>query len=252
MNIGSLDEMAYGLLNKLKPFMVDDEIISLRQVKNWIKDTRATFLRNKLNGIRQDEQELVQVIQRMGMIFDRTEHDGHRVFKSKESLPEIIHTDGGPVIIKVEDGIGSPYKIVRDIRATPYLGYGRFNRYMNFVYLEENHIKVKTRDMIYPMTSNGLLSISAVFADPSQLSKFKDETGKPIYSDKYTKFPITMDIKKYIESEIIQTNFGVAERAVPDEHQDGRSNQGDLSSNRASQAVAARRAARRLQDEEEG
>jgi hypothetical protein len=226
----TLNEYAYSLLNTVTPKLADDEQVDIRQVKTWIIDTRLTFLKNQLNQSRFIDPSITQTITKSNFTLQYdSQHNGVSLFKTVGTIPKILQMYQGPAILRI--GPASPiapsFRFSNDLKEIAYTGHGRFNTYGIFCYLEGDRLFFKTRNSLFIVEYNNNLSLTAVFSDPTELSKYS-ENGKPIYSDEHTEFPMNRDMKMYIEKEIITSKFGITEQAVPDEENDGRDNVDDV------------------------
>lgn len=222
----TLNDWAFSLLNDVNPHLVDDEQVDIRQVKDWIIDYRATYIRNKLNEGKQLDYSISQTIPKLNLEFVKTSFDKSKLFKTIESIPAIIGLKYKSAIMRIgpSDITIPSYKITEDIKEVAFLGNGRFNQNHIFTYLDSAYIYVKTRDPLFPIQIDNKLSITAVFANPRDLGQYRDENNKPVYSDVHTEFPINREMKTYIDAEIISKKFRVTESSNPDKINDGQDN----------------------------
>ena len=61
--MATLNEIAYDLLSIVRPALSDDSDIDLRQIKFWIHNQRALFIRNELNRSRTIDADIVHIRQ---------------------------------------------------------------------------------------------------------------------------------------------------------------------------------------------
>lgn len=230
----TLDELAYTLLNIANPKRMDDDNVSLRQVKNWIVSTRALFLTTQLNKGVPIDYNMSQTIPEVPLEFLETSHNSSSVFRSKKKIPQIITTHMGPALISIGDKrkdssavtrVGYSYKILRTAQEAYVAGHGRFNHSMVFTYLDNGYLYVKTGDVMYPMVSKLNVFLTGVFADPRSLKDYTDSEGKPLFSDKYVQFPMDESFVNYLQTEILNSKFSIVEPNVPDDVQDGNEQQ---------------------------
>lgn len=222
----TLNNWAYSILNTVNPLLVDDEEVNIRQVKEWIIDYRATFLKNKLDEGKQLDYTISQTIPKLELKFIETSFDGSRIFRTKESLPDVISLKYKGAIMRIgpTDLTIPSYKISQDIKEVPFLGNGRFNGGQIFTYLNGSHIYVKTKDPLFPIQVNNELSVTAVFSNPRDLGKYRDSENKLVYSDEHTEFPLNREMKSYIDAQIIKEKFRITENSNPDKVNDGQDN----------------------------
>lgn len=221
----TLNKWAYDILNEINPLLVDDEEVNLRQVKDWILDYRAEFLKNNLNSYRQIESNISQTIPELQLDFELTSVNGDKVFKTTKRIPNIIMMQSGPAIVRVgPKDLGVPsWKVFSDLKAVSFAGNGRFNKYQVFAYLQNDFLYIKTKDPSFPLGIDNQISITAVFENPKDLSEFNDEQN-PVYSDEHTDFPMNRDMRNYIFNAIKQQKFAITENSNPDKENDGEDN----------------------------
>lgn len=222
----TLDEWAYELLNNVNPKLKDDEEVNLRQVKSWIIDQRALFLKNKLNTHREIETAITQTLPKLTLEFVTAKDSPIKIFRTVDQIPTVIKTEWGLAIVRIgpTEVYKPSFKFHQSLNAIPFAGNGRFNKYSVFAYMQNDRIYIKTKDPIFPLDENNQIGMSAVFVDPRSLEGFRDDDGRPVYSDAYTSFPMDRDSKAYIEAAIMESKFAITERSVPDEVQDGKDN----------------------------
>ena len=228
MNVLSLDDWAYSLLNTINPKLMDDEEVDLRQVKTWIIDTRAIFLKNLLNTRKGIESNLVQTIANEPVEYVSTSGKD-KIFRTKNTIPPFVMLDSGPAISRIgsTNSLEPSFKLFSNTAEVPFSGHGRFNKYSVFAYLDGDRIFLKTKDPLFIIGINSEINISAVFVDPRDLSEYKDENGKPAFSDRYSNFPMDRETKTYIENQIKQSKFAFTEQSIPDNVNDSQDNSED-------------------------
>ncbi len=60
--MATLNEIAYDLLSIVRPQLSDDNDIDIRQIKFWIRNQRALWLRNELNRKRSIDEDVIQTL----------------------------------------------------------------------------------------------------------------------------------------------------------------------------------------------
>ena len=221
----TLHNWAYSILNIVNPLLMDDEEVTIDQVKDWIIEYRATFLENKLNSGKKATYQISQTIPNLELEFIQTNEEHIKIFKTVKIIPSIIGLKNSNAILRIgSNDVTTPgYKYTENIKEVAFLGNGRFNTNNIFVYLQNDFIYVKTKDPIFPITINNSLSIDAVFADPRDVGKY-NTTNNLLYSDKFTDFPTDLEMKRYIDNAILQERFNITERSNPDKINDGQDN----------------------------
>jgi len=223
----TLNDYANSLLNLIDPKVMDDREVDIRQVKNWIVETRASFLKNKLNQNRFFDESIVQTITGNNFSMTYKERlDDFFIFESNIKIPKLIPLDTGPAIVKVgpESMLAPSFKLYTDIRQIAFAGGNRFNKHLPMAYMDGLLLSIKTTDPLFAIKYSGKLVVVGVFIDPRELSGFVNKEGSPIYSDSYTPFPLHLDMKNFIDKEILQNKFSITEQSIPDEVNDGKDN----------------------------
>lgn len=214
----TLNDWAYSIMNQANPAIIDDYEIDIRQVKEWILDYRVTFLKNILDSGKRIDPSITQTIPNLKLEFVKTGYDKSRIFRTKESIPDIISLKYRSGLLRVgpTDLTIPSYRITDNLSEVPFLGNSRFNQHMSFSYITGGHINIKTKDPLFPIEEGNEISVTAVFTDPRELHKFLDENGKPIYSDVHIDFPMSKEMKTYIDKTIIREKFRVVESSITD------------------------------------
>jgi len=223
----TLNDWAYGLSNIINPLLADDEEVNLRQIKNWILDARALFLKNNLESQKQLEYNISQTLPNLDLEYVSTGVSGFKTWKTVKTIPNIIMLDStGPAIVRLgsEDFTEPGWKIHKNLAAVSFAGNGRFNEYQIFGYLNNDFIYFKSKDPLFPLNINNKVFLTAVFSDVRDLEGFNNSDGKPVYSDQHTDFPANRHMKTYIENMILKERFGITEKSNPDKKNDGTDN----------------------------
>ena len=60
--MATLNEISYDLLSIVRPQLSDDTDIEIRQIKFWIRNQRALWIRNELNRKRSIDEDIIQTL----------------------------------------------------------------------------------------------------------------------------------------------------------------------------------------------
>lgn len=220
----SLNDYAYSLLNIVNPKLMDDQEVDIRQLKNWIIDTRLVFIKNTLNKNRSIDSSITQTIPANNFDIEFvTSNNGQAIYRTTIKIPKLVQLNHGVAIVRVgPKSINEPsFKLYLDINEVAFSGNGRFNKHLPIAYVDGEYMYFKTTNPIFAVLYANNISITGVFADPRTLSGLSTENGEAIYSDRYTPFPMNRDMKTYIEKEILSTHFPITQSSLSDDINDG-------------------------------
>lgn len=205
-----LNEIAYYILEPIKSFkLVDDEEIDLRIVKQWIKNKRVEFIKNKANQgqdinlnnaqVITGDLELIQTT--AGTASERnficgSSHDT-TMYRSTTELPSIVNGHSGPVILELtsEDKMQYPFSVV-PYSQLRFSGSGRFGASMIFGSVDvDKYLYLKTNA---ELTARPTYTIKAVFEDPTLVPDFDEEADE---------FPVSLDMIEMIKKSVFDIDF---------------------------------------------
>lgn len=205
----TLNEIAYSILESIRPIIVDDDDIDLREIKYEIHNQRALWLRNELNKNRTIDDN---VVQDLGCIELELVSPSvcpeidlcNRILRTTVDIPVAIELHNTTAITRVAsiDQTQSPFSFVPYSQAI-WSGNGRFNKDRFFAFLLNNRMYVignKDNPKINMLTN---LNIRGVFEDPTEASKFTQVNGQPCYSDD-DKYPVNRWMVNYIKGEVVK------------------------------------------------
>ena len=223
----SRNKLTYEILEFLRSHLVDDEDIDIRQIESFVKDYRATFLKQRFDKDPFNiDSSCIQNIEGLEVIKeDSSSLPGsltHRyLLRTKLSIPDTIRRTG---MIGTLIHIGSADKLDSSFTITNYTtaiesGFGRFNRDEIFTFPYNNYIYFYSRGDDFKTIYN--VNIRGVFADPEEayLTNKTDViyTGDENY---YT----SDDLKGYIVNSIIKDKYGILINPPVDNKDDGMNN----------------------------
>jgi hypothetical protein len=213
--MATLNEIAFDLLSIVRPQLSDDSDIDIRQIKFWIHNQRALFIRNELNRNRTIDADIVQTICAELEEVDASDCCNITldcpVLRTVKEIPNTIElhnkpgiTRTGPVNKKKE-----PFSFVEYDRI-PFVASARFTGNMVYTFLHNNYIYVYTKN---PRYSNlAALTIRGVFEDPALAADFCDSDSVPCYTDDMD-YPIKSWMIPGLKQAILKSNLMITAQA---------------------------------------
>lgn len=181
----TLDSMAYDLhLTIRNGRIVDDDDLDLRQIKFWIRNSRAVWIKNELNNGRSISQRFIQDL---GVTeLERTNIGlsvpvGCTVLRTKIEIPNTIEHKGIPTLTRVGPAIlnQGTFTIVPYERV-PYVGNGRFNSKAIYAFWKDNRIYLVSNSSSLNFTGMQKINIRGVFANPENVPGYDSTKDYPI------------------------------------------------------------------------
>lgn len=210
--MSSLNELAFRILESVRPEIINDDSIDIREIKHDICIQRALWIKNELYKNREVSASYIQDLGCVELeIADRGEccniSTGCKILRTKELLPKPIEQQYGEFITRV----GPIDKLAINYNYIPYAmaafsGNGRFNSDSVFAFYKDRRIYISSKEK--KIRGLKYINIQGVFYDPRDVSVFTTCTGTSCYTDDM-EFPITEYIIPYIEGEIIKKYSGV-------------------------------------------
>jgi hypothetical protein len=228
--MATLNEIAYDLLSIVRPQLSDDTDISLDQIKFWVNNQRALWIKREMDRNRAIDDDIQQVICAELEVADASDccdvQTGCSILRTKEEIPNPIELHNKPAITRVGNvnKLSRPFSFV-DYSRVPYVGNGKFNKDNIFTFLHNSRIYVISNSpFIAPMQN---IVIRGVFEDPREVANFTDcDNGKPCYSDDQ-EYPIKSWMLPQMKDMVLKNNLLItaqAEQQSADESNDGKSN----------------------------
>jgi len=214
--MATLNEIAYDLLTIVKPQLSDDNDIELRQVKYWIHNQRALWIRNELNKNRTIDATLEQTLCADLELVDASDCCGIdldcNILRTKQKIPKTIElhskegiTRVGPVNKKRRGFAYISYSRV------PWIGNGRFNSKSIFAFLHDEYMYIYPLDPKYQKMEKTI--IRGIFEDPTSISSFNNcDTNTPCYTDD-DDYPIKTWMIPPMKESIMKSNLIIAVQA---------------------------------------
>jgi hypothetical protein len=218
--MATLNEIAYDLLTIVRPQLSDDTEIDLRQIKFWINNQRALWIRNEVNKKRTIDADLIQTLCVELECVDASDccdvDLDIPILRSTKPLPETIEMHTKQAILRVDV----------EYDRIPWVGNGRFNKNMVFSFIHDNYVYVCSNNPAF--NSLAAISVRGVFEDPEEAKNFKscDDPNEPCYSDD-SPYPIKTWMIPALKETILKSNLMIeaqAEVQTADTSNDANSN----------------------------
>ena len=217
----TLNELAYDLLELVRPNISDDEAIDLRQIKFWIHNQRALWLRNELNRYRTIDDNIIQDLGCVELeVADRSSCADLpidcNILRTKKEIPNTVELHNKTALTRVGpvDKTMPGYSIVEYNRAM-FSGNGRFNKQQIFAFLLNNRIYLKLSPLNKDAKYLEYLNIRGVFETPTDIAVFLDAAGAPCYTDD-TKYPVNRWMIDYMKDAIVKSSLIIEQQAIGD------------------------------------
>jgi hypothetical protein len=216
--MSTLNEIAFDLLTIVRPKISDDSDIDIRQIKFWIKNQRALWIRNELNKFRTIDSELIQTICAELEEVDPSDCCGidigcDKIMRTVKDIPSTIELHAKEAILRVAgiNKLTKPFSYI-DYSRVPFAGNSRFNTDEVYSFLHNKRMYIfSKKNPEYKFLEN--ISIRGVFEDPEEAAKFKDcNSGLPCYSDD-ERYPIKAWMIPAMKEYILKSNLFIQAQA---------------------------------------
>lgn len=211
----TLNKIAYDLRSIVRPQISDDTDLDLRQIKFWIHNQRALWLRNEMNKNRTIDSDVIQTICADIECVDASDccdiDIDCPILRITKPLPNTIELHNKQALLRVApvNKKLQPFSII-DYSRVPYITSSRFTNKKVFAFLHNSYIYIFTKDPNFKNLKN--ISIRGVFEDPTEAAKFKDCEGEPCYNDNM-EYPIKAWMLPALKQSILQSNLLIAAQA---------------------------------------
>ena len=213
----SLNETAYDFIELNRANYKDTDSLDVRQVKNWIDNTRATLIKQRLdrNPFAVDGSWL-QKITIAGSCTDgpiAAPLDFY-YFISNERIPTPINRRGGEgTILLVDTGymFDDPIEFVTYDEARDY-NNGKFNSTTKYAFIKDDYFYVKNEDTETTFYATG------VFQNPRLVAAFMSISN---FDSSYS-YPVDQSIIDQMKQIIRDNNLSLVIQQIEDKTLDGR------------------------------
>lgn len=202
----SLNELAYDFIELYRANHKDTDSLDVRQVKNWIDNTRATLIKQRLdrNPFAVDGS-WTQTITVAGASVT--------YFESTEQLPIPINRRGGEgCITLIDDGtlFADKIEFTTYAEAKSY-NNGKFNATTKYAFLKEAKLFIKNE------TTATSLPVTGVWQSPRIAAAFNSVAN----FDSSMTYPVDQSILDNMKNMILKTNFNFVVQQIEDRIADG-------------------------------
>jgi hypothetical protein len=222
----TLNKLSYDLLNSARGGKVSSsEQISLRQVKEWVKNTRILLIQRELDKHRSVSQNIISDLGCVNVsLVDASSCCGITVdcniLRTDVKIPNPIETAQKDMLTRVasSDLTSIGYTIIPYQRAA-HTGNGQFTKLGHYAFMHDNYVYVMG-------PKSGLfkrINIQGVFEDPTESATFTSCSGEACYTDD-SKYPISGKHVEILKQMIFETNFRIAIQGKTDVTGDGKHN----------------------------
>lgn len=201
-----MNEIAYDFIELYRANHKDTDSLDIRQVKNWIDNTRATIIKQMLdkNPFAVDGSWL-QTIDVPGA--------ATTYFESTDQIPVPINRRGGEgCIVLVDSGVLFSDKIefVTYAEAKSF-NNGKFNSTTKYAFLKDGKFLVKNE------TAATSFPVTGVWQNPRIAATFNGDVD----FDSTMNYPVDQSIIDAMKNMILKTNFNFVLQQIEDKIEDG-------------------------------
>lgn len=217
--MATLNELSYNIFEAIRPNIVDDDDIDIRQIKSDIHNVRAKLIRQQLskgrdvsNSIIQDlgcvEVEHVDAAECCDLQLDCN------VIRMVNTLPSIMENYEGALITRVGpvNRMDVGFNFVSYQQAV-FSGNGKFNSHLIYAFLLNNRIYLKSKSDLVKYIE--FINVRGVFSNPEEAKAFNScSTGEPCFSDDH-QYPVESWMIDMILTEV--TNKYITQIKLPED-----------------------------------
>lgn len=199
----TLDNIAYEIIELVRPNRIDDSDIDLRLIKERIKDLRALFLYQELSKVRTVEQTYVQdlgclTLEEVDPIECDTITGDNFILRTTVDIPRplelrdrLLFTRIGPV-----DKTKPPFSVYK-YEDTYYAEYGKFNKKLIKAFFRNDRIYVYANECVDFIKLIENINVQGVFENPEEV------INSPCFETTES-YPLSMWMKEKIIKTIVQ------------------------------------------------
>jgi len=215
----TLDVIAYDLLTTVQQTH-DDSTIDIRQMKYWVKNSRATWIRNELAKFKPLSARFTQDLGCIDLeVVDASLcglNSDYKLKRTVQDIPPTIEVYGEPTFPRIGPAmIHSGKFTLIPFERVPYIGHGKFNNTAIFAFLWNSRIYLITHGASLDYAGLGKVNIKAVLANPEDASAFTTSSGAPCYTET-SEYPITENLVTYMKDIIVKSDIQYSLSSSPD------------------------------------
>jgi hypothetical protein len=224
--MSTLNEIAYGIMNKVKPRLTDDSDLGISIIKHDIHVDRADLLKKHIKNGNSINDDFIQDLGCLDLeIADAADccdlSTGCSMIRTVKDIPNNIMITRVGSIVKTK--LRFKYTSFEEAMVS---GNGRFNNDIIFAFPLNNKIHLKSNDITIALLSK--INVRGVFQDPTDVKTF-NQCGTDItcYSDD-DEYPMSNWMEKHIREGLINT-YLKQEQLPTDNANDGKDQSTDQS-----------------------
>lgn len=224
--MATLNQISMDLINIVRGGLSsDDELISQRQIKFWIHNTRAQLITQEINKHRSISDN---IIQDLGCInVSATDASlccnvpvGCTITRTDVPIPNTIATSVRDLLTRVGPvDISAPSYTLVPYQRAAWIGRGRWTKKYHFAFLHKNYVYIVGPKSDFFKKVN----IQGVFENPTDVKAFNTCTNMPCYSDD-SEYPISVNHIETMKQIILKNNFKIEAVAPTDVAGDAKGN----------------------------
>ena len=231
--MATLNELVYDIEEIVNHNYISDDVsLSKRQIAFWINSQRALLIRQELNKGRALDPAITQslncveleVVSASDCCIDNSDC---MILRTVNTIPKPISTYSRQGITRVGpvNIMSKPYLLVPQAQAL-YSGNGRFNSEQRFAFYKDGYIYIKLNTLTVSVLKR--ISITGIFDNPEDVSKFNDCDGNPCFSwdDEY---PMSAWMIDYVKDNILKLDISILKQLPTDRSNDSSGEQNSQS-----------------------
>lgn len=194
MELISLKSIIYDLLNIVRGAnVVDDELVSERQIEAWIHQYRADLIKKELDKKKYPNPAYIQNINNVLLEWDSNKES----YRTTIDIPKFIDLNYGYTSTFIGDTLGNQIQLVPESRV-------QWQKYKRFT--QEDPLASINNNRIYIENSAGInkIDIRGIFENPIKAVEANGET--PTYDMEY---PIPANMVVALKKLILKEQFGI-------------------------------------------
>lgn len=215
----TLDNIAYDYLSTIRQ-LHDDSDIDIRQIKYWIRSSRAVWLTNELNKFKPVSQEFIQDLGCIDLVTTDASVCSIEVdcdlLRTEVEMPIFLEAGNEPAITRVGPAIinTASFKLIPYERVK-YIGSGRFNGDAIYAFPLNNYLYFVTRNKSLSYAGMRKVNVRGVLAHPEDAARFTKADGTLCYTST-SNYPMTDRLVTYMKDMIIQSDIKTMLTLLPD------------------------------------
>lgn len=207
----SLNELVYEVIELYRANYQVTDSLDERLVASWIQSIRALMLRESPESIRAIDSHNVQTLpmvelELVSAINVPTLDNGGKVLRTKREIPSLVNTkDNKLMIVRVygtEIG-GETFEPISS-NMVPYVGSGKFNGSIIYIYYYNNRFYLTSRSGIHRYIK--YITIDGVFNNPIEAYEFVNGEGSYDWDYEY---PLSESLVPTMIDMIVKTKFNL-------------------------------------------